>query len=42
MSGRRVLKGSLRPPDNDSAFLLHPHRRALPGRERMRRFRTSE
>ena len=42
MSRRRVLKGSLRPPGNDSAFLLHPHRRGLPGRDRMRRFRTSE
>ena len=37
-----MLKGSLRPPGNDSAFLLHPHRRGLPGRDRMRRFRTSE
>ena len=42
MSNRRVLKGSLRPPGNDSAFLLHPHQRALPGRDSMRRFRTSE
>ncbi len=38
---RRValaLKGSLHPHENDSAFLLDPHRRGVPGRERMRRF----
>ena len=28
MSNRRVLKGSLRPPGNYLAFLLHPHQRA--------------
>jgi choline dehydrogenase-like flavoprotein len=29
----------MRPPrDNDSALLLDPHRRAIPGRERMRRY----
>jgi choline dehydrogenase-like flavoprotein len=33
-----ALKGSLRPADNDSAFLLDRHRRGVPGRERMRRF----
>jgi choline dehydrogenase-like flavoprotein len=33
-----ALKGSLRPPENDSAFLLDAHRRGVPGRERMRRF----
>src|SRR3954449_8961797 len=27
-----------RPHENDSAFLLDVHRRAIPGRERMRRF----
>ncbi len=42
---RRValaLKGSLRPPENDSAFLLDPHRRGVPGRERMRPFGEGE
>jgi len=34
----RFLKGALRPPDNDSAFLLDPHRRAVPQAETMRRF----
>jgi choline dehydrogenase-like flavoprotein len=34
----RLLKGSVRPPDNDSAFLLDPHRRHIPGAERMRRY----
>ena len=38
----RVLKGSLRPPDNDSAFLLHPHRRAVPNVDRMRRYRDDD
>jgi choline dehydrogenase-like flavoprotein len=31
---RTLLRGALRPPDNDSAFLLDVHRRAVP-RERM-------
>ncbi len=35
---RLAAKGALRPPENDSAFLLDPHRRDVPGRERMRRF----
>ncbi len=39
---RVALKGALRPPENDSAFLLDPHRRGLPGRERMRRYRADE
>jgi choline dehydrogenase-like flavoprotein len=39
---RRFLKGALRPPDNDSAFLLDPHRRAVPQAETMRRFRDDE
>lgn len=39
---RRLLKGSLRPGENDSAFLLHPHRRAVPGSERMRRYRHGD
>ena len=41
MSARHTLRslahGALRPPDNDSAFLLHPHRRAVP-QERMARY----
>ncbi len=39
---RLALKGSLRPPENDSAFLLDRHRRGVPGRERMRRFAPGE
>ena len=42
MRGRALLKGSLLPPDNDSALLLDVHRRAVPGRERMRRFRHDD
>ena len=34
---RTMLHGGLRPPDNDSAFLLDPHRRGVP-RERMARY----
>ena len=34
---RTMLRGGLRPPDNDSAFLLDVHRRAVP-RERMARY----
>jgi len=37
VSVRLALKGAVRPPGNDSAFLLHPHRRDVPGRERMAR-----
>jgi choline dehydrogenase-like flavoprotein len=37
-----LLKGALRPPDNDSAFLLDRDRRGVPGRERMRRFADTE
>jgi len=43
MSGARLfLKGSLRPPDNDSAFLLDVHRRGIPNRDRMRRYRDGD
>jgi choline dehydrogenase-like flavoprotein len=35
---RELLKGSLRPPDNDSAFLLDPHRRGVPNVSRMARY----
>src|SRR5205807_8662940 len=34
---RTLARGALRPPDNDSAFLLDVHRRAVP-RERMARY----
>jgi choline dehydrogenase-like flavoprotein len=34
---RGLLKGALRPPGNDSAFLLDPHRRDVPGRDQMAR-----
>ncbi len=34
---RTLTQGALRPPDNDSAFLLDVHRRAVP-RERMARY----
>jgi choline dehydrogenase-like flavoprotein len=37
---RTLLRGALRPPDNDSAFLLDGHRRAVP-RERMARYDDS-
>jgi choline dehydrogenase-like flavoprotein len=39
---RTVLKGALRPPENDSAFLLDQHRRGVPGRARMRHYRHDE
>jgi choline dehydrogenase-like flavoprotein len=35
---RLALKGAVRPPGNDSAFLLDRHSRAVPGVERMRRY----
>ena len=38
----RFLKGAVRPPENDSAFLLDVHRRAVPGRDRMRRYDDSD
>jgi choline dehydrogenase-like flavoprotein len=37
---RTLARGALRPPDNDSAFLLDVHRRAVP-RERMARYDDS-
>jgi choline dehydrogenase-like flavoprotein len=37
---RTLLRGSLRPPENDSAFLLDVHRRAVP-QERMARYDDS-
>jgi choline dehydrogenase-like flavoprotein len=37
------VKGSVRmPADNDSPYLLHPHKRGLQNLDRMRRYRTSE
>ena len=44
MSGRRskALPGALLPEDNDSALLLDPTRRGVPGRERMRRYRDED
>jgi len=40
--GSHFFKGSDFPKDNDSAFLLDVHRRGVPGRESMRRFRDEE
>ena len=37
---RTLLRGSLRPPENDSAFLLDVHRRAVP-RDRMARLKSA-
>lgn len=39
---RRLLKGAVGPKDNDSRFLLDPHKRGLPGRETMRRYRDED
>lgn len=38
---RLLARGSLRPPENDSAFLLDVHRRAVP-REQMARYREND
>lgn len=35
---RSFFKGSIRPPDNDSAFILHPHKRGVPNVGRMARY----
>ena len=35
---RLTLKGSARPPENDSAWLLDPNRRGVPGRARMHHY----
>jgi choline dehydrogenase-like flavoprotein len=37
-----LLKGSVRPVDNDSAWLLDPHRRGVPGYDRMQRHRDDD
>jgi len=39
---RGVLKGSIGPRANDSRFLLDVHTRAIPGRERMQRYRDED
>ena len=39
---RRFLKGSVGPEDNDSRFLLDPHRRDLPGEDTMIRYPEGE
>lgn len=39
---RHVAKGSVMPPDNDSAFLLDVHRRGIPGASRMRHYAETE
>ncbi|HLI60065.1 MAG TPA: GMC family oxidoreductase [Solirubrobacteraceae bacterium] len=39
---QRLLKGSVTPAANDSRFLLDVHSRAIPGRERMRRYRDDD
>ena len=35
---RGIVRGAAVPEGNDSALLLDPHQRAIPGRERMRRY----
>jgi choline dehydrogenase-like flavoprotein len=37
-----ALKGSRHPRENDSAYLLDPHRRGVPNRHRMRRHRDDD
>jgi choline dehydrogenase-like flavoprotein len=40
---KSLVKGSvLMPPDNDSPFLLHPHKRGLQNLDRMARYRRTE
>jgi len=39
---RTFFKGSVRPPDNDSAFILHPHRRGVPNVDRMAHYRDDD
>jgi choline dehydrogenase-like flavoprotein len=39
---RSFFKGSIRPPDNDSAFILHPHKRGVPNVDRMARYRDDD
>ena len=42
MRARSFFKGSIRPPENDSAFILHPHRRGVPNVDRMARYRHED
>jgi choline dehydrogenase-like flavoprotein len=42
VSAATLLKGSVRPAGNDSAWLLDPHRRGVPGYERMHRYRDDD
>jgi len=39
---RSFFKGSIRPPENDSAFILHPHKRGVPNVDRMARYRDDD
>ncbi len=39
---RRFARGALRPPENDSAWLLDVHRRGIPGRDTMRSFEDED
>ena len=39
---RRMLKGAVGPKDNDSRYLLDVHKRGVPGRETMRRYRDED
>ncbi len=42
MSIGGLRRGSDRPVENDSAWLLDPHRRGVPGRERMQRYSDAD
>jgi choline dehydrogenase-like flavoprotein len=39
---RSFFKGSIRPPENDSAFILDPHKRGVPNVDRMARYRDED
>jgi choline dehydrogenase-like flavoprotein len=39
---RTFFKGSIRPPENDSAFILDPHKRGVPNVGRMARYRDDD
>ena len=39
---RTLLKGGVGPTDNDSRYLLDPHRRGIPGRDRMASYRDDD
>ncbi len=39
---RSFFKGSIRPPENDSAFILDPHKRGVPNVDRMARYRDDD